>query len=118
MAMHVLPVAAEYRLGVTYCVLDDGALGSIRDLQEYRLDERYIATDFAVRPDFARVAEGCGCYGETVTDPSEVKGAFERAIERNARGVPAVLDFHVAAQRLPQSRDHFNLYRQHGEESR
>lgn len=110
MVLPILPTAAENRLAVTWCVLDDRALGSIKDLQEYRLGGRYLATSFDFQPDFAAVAEGCGCYGENVTDPGEIEAAFRRALEANAAGRPAVLAFRVAADRMVQSRDHFNLY--------
>ena len=55
MMLHVLPVAAEYRFGVTWCVLNDRALGSIRDIQEFGMGNRIIDTDFGVQPDFARL---------------------------------------------------------------
>lgn len=110
MVLPILPAAAENGLAVTWCVLDDRALGSIKDLQEYRLGERYLATSFEFQPDFAQVAEGCGCYGENVTEPGEIEAAFTRALEANAQGRPAVLAFRVAADRMTQSRDHFNLY--------
>ena len=37
MMLDALPVAAEYKLGVTWCILNDEALGSIWDLQNARL---------------------------------------------------------------------------------
>jgi acetolactate synthase-1/2/3 large subunit len=111
MVLPVLPTAVENRLPVTWCILNDGALGSIRDLQEYRFDERYIATEFEYQPDLGAVARACGCYGERVTDPDEIHGAFKRALDANADGQPAVLDFRVAADRMTQSREHFNLFR-------
>jgi acetolactate synthase-1/2/3 large subunit len=110
MMMHVLPMAAEYRLGVTWCVLNDRALGSIRDAQEFALDNRIIDTDFGVQPDFAKIAEACGCYGELVTDPAAVDGAIARALAANQKGVPAVLDFIVARERMQQTYDHFTFY--------
>jgi len=94
--MHVLPVAAEYRHGVTWCVLNDRALGLIRDIQEFGMSNRIIDTDFGVQPDFAKIAEACGCYGEQVVDPNAVDGAIARALAANERGIPAVLDFIVA----------------------
>src|SRR5262249_51777618 len=72
MVMNILPVAAEYRLGVTWCVLNDGALGSIRDIQQHRYRERYLGTDFGVQPDFAAIATACGCHGERVDDAERV----------------------------------------------
>jgi acetolactate synthase I/II/III large subunit len=111
MVLPVLPAAVDNRLPVTWCVLDDEALGSIRDLQEYRYDERYLATSFGYQPDLAGIAAACGCYGETVTGPDSIVGALERALAANRAGQPAVLDFKVAPDRMEQSREHFMLYR-------
>lgn len=99
MSMNVLPVAAEYRLPVTWCVLNDSALGSIRDIQEHAFNRRFIATEFAVQPDFAKVATACKCYGERVESYAQIEPAIERAREANDRGIPAVLDFIVARER-------------------
>jgi acetolactate synthase-1/2/3 large subunit len=110
MVMAVLPVAAEHQLGVTWCVLDDGALGSIRDIQQYRFGERIIGTDFAFQPDLAMLARACGCHGERVTSLDDVPGAIERALAANAGGVPAVLDFAVARERLVGSLEHYSFY--------
>lgn len=112
MVMNVLPVAAEYRLPVTWCIFNDGALGSIRDIQEYRFDERILATEFEVQPDFARIAEACGCRGERVEDPADVDAALQRALEANNAGVPAVVDFAVARERLLGTLEHYAFYPQ------
>ena len=85
MALHALPVAAEHRLGVTWVVLDDQALGSIRDIQQHRFDERILATEFGFQPDFAALARACGCHGERVDDAGDVDAAVARALEANAR---------------------------------
>jgi acetolactate synthase-1/2/3 large subunit len=111
MVLPVLPAAVDNKLPVTWCVLDDEALGSIRDLQEFRYDERYLATSFGYQPDLAGIAEACGCYGQTVTAPNEITVALKRALAANRAGRPAVLDFKVAPDRMEQSREHFMLYR-------
>ncbi|HEY6525050.1 MAG TPA: thiamine pyrophosphate-binding protein [Solirubrobacteraceae bacterium] len=110
MVMTILPVAAEHRLGVTWCVLDDGALGSIRDIQQYRFSDRIIGTEPAFQPDLAMLARACGCHGERVTDRDDVAGAIDRALSANADGVPAVLDFVVARERLLGSLEHYSFY--------
>jgi acetolactate synthase-1/2/3 large subunit len=112
MVMNVLPVAAEYGLGVTWAVLNDGALGSIRDIQQYRFGDRILGTEFAVQPDFAAIAKACGCHGERVEDGDDVGGAVARALEANERGVPAVLDFAVARERVLGSLEHYAFYPQ------
>jgi acetolactate synthase-1/2/3 large subunit len=110
MALHALPVAAEHKLGVTWLVLNDRALGSIRDLQEHRLDGRYIGTDFDFQPDFASLARACGCHGEQVQAPGDLEAALVRALEANERGVPAVVDVLVGRDRLLQTIEHFGFY--------
>jgi acetolactate synthase-1/2/3 large subunit len=109
MIMDVLPVAAEYELGVTWCILNDMALGSIRDIQAGRLNGRFFATDFTLQPDFARIAEGCGCYGERVEAPGDVEAALKRALAANRAGRPAVLDFLAMRARGPQTAKFFHI---------
>lgn len=89
-----LPTAAQHRAPVTWVVLDNRSLGWIKFGQR-RLGERYIATDYAVQPDFAQLARACGCYGEAVEDPAQVGEALARALRANEDGQPAVLSFAV-----------------------
>ncbi|HEY3614930.1 MAG TPA: thiamine pyrophosphate-binding protein [Gaiellales bacterium] len=112
MIMNVLPVAVEHELPVTWCVFDDGALGSIRDIQEYRFGKRILGTEFAFQPDFAAIAEACGCHGERVEDPADVDAALARALAANERGQPAVIDFIVARERLLGTLEHYAFYPQ------
>ena len=107
LVMNIMPLAAEHRLGVTWCVLDDRALGSIRDIQQTYFNGRYLGTEFACHTDFAAVAAACGCYGERVEDPEAVDAALDRAMAANREGRPAVLDFIVAPERLPASVEFF-----------
>jgi len=62
-------------------------------MQTRAFQGRTIASTFEVRPDFALIAKACGCYGEKVEDPRQIRAALGRAIEANNQGVPAVLDF-------------------------
>jgi acetolactate synthase-1/2/3 large subunit len=107
MVMNILPVAAELKLGVTWCILNDGALGSIRDIQTQYFSEHYIGTEFALDLDFARLAQACGCHGERIEDPRDIEKALQRAMAANAAGKPAVLDFVVATERLKGSVEFF-----------
>lgn len=107
MVMNILPLAAEHQLPVTWCVLNDSALGSIKDSQQHGYNGRYIGTEFALQPDFAAIAQACNCFGERVEDPNEVDAALERAKAANRDGRPAVLDFIVAQERLDASVEFF-----------
>ena len=106
MVMPVLPTAAQYRLGVTWVVLNDDALGSIWDQQHLSYGDRIIDTLFEHQPDLAAVAVACGCVGERVEDPDDLPAALARAAEANRRGIPAVVDVAVARERLPQTLEH------------
>ena len=110
MMMNTLPVAVEHRLPVTWCILDDGKLGSIWDIQKYAYGERYLGTRFTYQPDFTAIAAGCGCYGERVEKPDEVAAALRRAMTANEQGKPAVLDFVVGSDRLKNTTDYYAYY--------
>lgn len=103
MVMNVLPMAAEQGLAVTWCILNDQALGSIWDGQQNVYAGRTMATTFDVQPDFARIAQACACHGERVERPEDVEEALARALQANRQGQPAVLDCIVARERLPSS---------------
>jgi len=107
MVMNILPVAAELKLGVTWCIFNDRALGSIRDIQVQAFNQRFIATDFMLDLDFAGLARASNCHGERITDPNGIEGALQRAMTANAEGKPAVLDFVVAKERLKGSTEFF-----------
>lgn len=82
------------RLGLKnliYVIANNSAWGMIKSGQKLFMGKRYIDVDLP-EFDYARCAEGFGCYGEVVTDPNELKNAFDRA--KNS-GKPAVLDVKV-----------------------
>jgi acetolactate synthase-1/2/3 large subunit len=74
-----------------YVIANNNAWGMIKSGQKLFMGKRYIDVDL---PEFnyAKCAEGFGCYAEVITDPKEIKSAFERA--KNA-GKPAVLDVKI-----------------------
>jgi acetolactate synthase-1/2/3 large subunit len=94
MFMKELPTAVQHNAPVTYVVLNNFSLGWIKFGQRRRGD-RFIATDFHAQPDFVKIAEANGCYGERVEAPSSIKPALERALEANEGGKPAVIEFIV-----------------------
>jgi acetolactate synthase-1/2/3 large subunit len=87
-----LETAARLELkNLIYVVANNNAWGMIKSGQKLFMGKRYIDVDLP-EFDYARCAEGFGCYGEVVTDPNEIKAAFERA--KNS-GKPAVLDIKI-----------------------
>jgi len=82
------------RLGLKnliYVVGNNSAWGMIKVGQQFGYQQRYIDVDFPDF-DFAKCAEGFGCYGEVITDPNEITPALNRA---KASGKPAVLDVKI-----------------------
>ncbi|HLA41241.1 MAG TPA: thiamine pyrophosphate-dependent enzyme, partial [Candidatus Glassbacteria bacterium] len=43
-------------------------------------------------PDFEKIMEACGGYGERVEDPAELEAAIRRGFDANARGIPSLLN--------------------------
>lgn len=91
MYLHELPTAVQYRTPVVWVVLNDGALGWPRYIQQ-RHGGRYIATEFTARYDFVQVGRAAGCYAERVTEGGEVTAALARARQATRDGLPAVID--------------------------
>jgi len=94
MFMKELPTAVQHSAPVTYIVLNNFSLGWIKFGQKRRGD-RFISTDFHVQPDFVKIAEASGCYGERIEAPVEIKPALERALKANDDGKIVVLEFIV-----------------------
>ncbi len=106
MAMMELATATEQKAGVTWVVLNNQALGWP---QYFQVLERLptVATDFAVSPDFAKLAVAQGCKGIRVEDPNRIERALRTALTANRKGVPALLDIRIAKHDYPP---HFTAY--------
>ncbi|MFW9970325.1 MAG: thiamine pyrophosphate-binding protein [Candidatus Odinarchaeota archaeon] len=92
--INIQDLETAVRLGLKnliYVIANNRAWGMIKSGQKLFMGKRYIDVDLP-EFDYARCAEGFGCYGEVVTDPNELKNAFNRA--KNS-GKPAVLDVKV-----------------------
>lgn len=92
--INIQDLETAVRLGLKnliYVIGNNNAWGMIKSGQKLFMGKRYIDVDL---PEFnyAKCAEGFGCYGEVVTDPKEIKPAFERAKNANK---PAVLDVKI-----------------------
>ena len=111
MMLHVLPMAAEYRLGVTWCVLNDRALGSIRDIQEFGMGNRIIDTDFRRAAGFRQDRRSMRTAMASRSLIRQTLTARSRARSlANEKGMPAVLDFIVARARMQQTYEHYAFY--------
>jgi acetolactate synthase-1/2/3 large subunit len=92
--MNVQDLETAVRLGLKnliFVIANNNAWGMLKSGQKLFCGKRYIDVDFNDF-NYAKMAEGFGCYGEVVTDPNELKPALERA--KNS-GKPAVLDVKI-----------------------
>jgi acetolactate synthase-1/2/3 large subunit len=49
-------------------------------------------TTFGASPDYAALAQACGAWGETVSDPNELPAAMRRGLEQNRQGKAALIN--------------------------
>jgi len=92
-----LETAVTYDTAAVWCILDDQALGMIRDLQRFLYEGRHIAVDLK-HPDFVRLAEAFGAYGERIDKPDDVGPALKKALES---AKPGILDIRVDSSAHP-----------------
>jgi tartronate-semialdehyde synthase len=92
-----LAMACQHRVPIIVAVINNGYLSLIRQNQRYAYEYEYGVdlTYDGLGVDFVKLAESFGAYGERVTWPEEIRGAFERAANC---GKPALLDFIVERQ--------------------
>ena len=81
MNIQELATMAENNLNVTVIVLENGALGMVRQQQEYLFEKHYSASTFASNPDLLKIAEG---FGITAVDADTDENWEEKAF--NVKG--------------------------------
>lgn len=89
--MNIQDLETAVRLGLKnliFVIANNSAWGMLKSGQKMYVAKHYIDVELP-NFNFAKCAEGFGCYGEVVTDPNEIKPALERA--KNS-GKPAVID--------------------------
>lgn len=80
MNIQELATLSENNLNVTVIVLENGALGMVRQQQEYLFNKNYSASVFPKNPDFLKVAEGFGIKAvDADKDENWQKKAFEES---------------------------------------
>ena len=91
MTMVEVITAAQYNQPVKFIVLDNDYLGMVRQWQEMFYGHRYSGVNHPC-PDFARVAEGFGAKGITISERSELADGLNEALRHPG---PVVLDVKV-----------------------
>lgn len=92
MTMQELALLKEYGLGVKVLILNNFALGMVRQWQELFYDKRYSESLLPFQPDYVKMAEAYGIDGYRVQDPLELEGVLSRVFADDA---PALIDIHI-----------------------
>ncbi|MDK2786249.1 MAG: acetolactate synthase large subunit [Thermotoga sp.] len=87
MNIQELMTVKRYNLPVKIIVMDNKALGMVRQWQQLFFNCRYSATILADNPDFAKIAEAVGIKAMRIEKPDEV----DRAVEELARSKEPML---------------------------
>jgi acetolactate synthase-1/2/3 large subunit len=90
-----LATCAINNIPIKVAVINNGALGMVRQWQTLFYNERYSNTDLQSKriPDFAALAEAYGCVGLRCDKAEDVDATIERAMEIDDQ--PVVVDFGV-----------------------
>ena len=91
MTLQDLSTAVEHELSLPIIILNNGALGMVRQWQTFFYRGR-LSSSILRNPDFAAVAQAFGARGIRVTRPDEVETALTTALA--TEGVPCVVDVH------------------------
>lgn len=96
MTMQDLETCVREHLDVIVVVMNNFAYGNIKLRQQRKFGNRLIGSELT-NPDFGELARLFGAHGETVTDPDQLRPAFDRAL---TAGRPAVVDVHVNPEEM------------------
>jgi acetolactate synthase I/II/III large subunit len=90
-----LATCALNNIPIKIAVINNGALGMVRQWQTLFYDQRYSNTTLHSRriPDFVKLAEAYGCVGLRCESPEQVDSVIEKAMAIN--DAPVVVDFVV-----------------------
>ena len=89
MNLNELATAVSYRVPVVIVLVNNGALGMVRQWQKLFFEQRYSATVLDRKTDFVKLAEAFGAKGCHVESPEQFKKAFEEAMQYDG---PFVID--------------------------
>jgi acetolactate synthase I/II/III large subunit len=92
MTLNDLATAAQYRIPVKIVILNNRALGMVRQWQEIFFEKRYCDIDLNFAPDFAKLAESYGIRGKRIERHDEVGAAVKEMLTGRE---PTLLDFWV-----------------------
>ncbi|MFD3446221.1 acetolactate synthase large subunit [Microbacteriaceae bacterium 4G12] len=92
MTLQELSVLKEHNLPVKVLILNNEALGMVRQWQESFYKKRYSHSLLHCQPDFVALAKAYGIQGVRIENPATAKGQLQEAIEYDG---PVLIDCRV-----------------------
>jgi len=92
MTIQELSVAVRENLDITVIVLNNEAVGMVRQWQDAFFERRRMASEYPWVPDFAALAEAFGARGFTLEGYDEVADTLQAAFDYDG---PSVVDAHI-----------------------
>ena len=97
-----LGASRDYNLPIIAVIFDNTKYAAMQGMHQ-KMYPKGVAVDTNVfhgthinAPDFTKVAEAFGAYGERVENPAQVKQALKNALEANEEGRTAIIDVCVS----------------------
>jgi len=84
-----LATVVENKINVVVCILDNRYLGMVKQWQDMFYKKRRSAVCLGTTPNFPKLAEAYGAWGDCASRPSEIAPKLKEALRC---GKPAVLD--------------------------
>ena len=92
MTCQELSVAVRENLDITVVVLNNDAIGMVRQWQDAFFGERHMASEYPWIPEFDTLAEAFGARGFRIDTYDEVEAVVEEALDYDG---PSVVDVHI-----------------------
>lgn len=83
MNLNELETAVEYNLPIIEVIMNNHALGMVRQWQNLFYDGRYSQTTLDTKTDFVRLAEAFGAVGYNLTKKEDVEDTIKKALQQN-----------------------------------
>lgn len=74
-------------------IFNNQAYGAIKQL--FKATNEKCGADILPPPDYGKIAEGCGAYGRTLSEPEDTEKAIGDCLEQVTKGTPSVLDVKI-----------------------
>ena len=92
MNLQELMLLKQFNLPVKVIILNNSALGMVRQWQESFYEERYSESLLEMNPDFVKLAESYGIKGMKVDKEEDVEAAIKEMLEHDG---PVLADFRI-----------------------